>query len=139
LREYPSDGRQFVIGTLDPLRAFHIVRKIAPLVGSLKDFIPFITGAVIFDENDLEMVAQLVEPVAKALAEMPEADANYVIFTSLSVVQVRLPEQGNALAPITLGTSFMFDWITMPLMVRLVIQAVLENAGGFIPAGALAS
>jgi hypothetical protein len=139
LREYSSDGRQFVIGNLDPLRAFHVVRKIAPLVGSLKDFIPYITGMEVFDPNDLETMTVLAEPIAKALAEMPEADANYVIFTSLSVVQVRLPEQGNALAPITVGTSFMFDWITMPLMVRLVIQGVLENGGGFIPAGALAS
>jgi hypothetical protein len=139
LREYPTDGRQFIIGNLDPLRAFHVVRKLAPLVGSLKDFVPYMTGMAAFDPNDLETVAMLAEPVAKALAEMPEADANYVIFTSLSVVQVRLPEQGNALAPITLGTNFMFDWITMPMMVRLVIQAVLENGGGFMSAGALAS
>jgi hypothetical protein len=139
LREYSSDGRQFVIGNLDPLRAFHVVRKIAPLVGSLREFIPYITGMSVFDPNDLETMTTLAEPIAKALAEMPEADANYVIFTSLSVVHVRLPEQGNALAPLTAGTSFMFDWITMPMMVRLVIQAVLENGGGFIPAGALAS
>ena len=139
MREYQSDGHSFVIGDLDPIRAFHVVRKLGPLVGSLRDFVPFITGAAIFDQNDLEMVATLAEPVAKALAEMPEADANYVIFTSLSVVHVRIPEQGNALAPVVMGTAFMYDWIKMPLMIRLVVQTVLENAGDFIPAGALAS
>jgi tail assembly chaperone len=139
LREVTLEGRQFVVGNLDPLRAFHVVRKLAPLVGTLREFIPYIVGVEALDQNDLDTMARLAEPIARALAEMPEEDANYVIFTTLSAIQVKLPEQGNVLAPLTAGTAFMFDWITMPLMIRLVIQGVLENTRDFMPAGALAS
>jgi hypothetical protein len=139
LRQVSIDGREFVIGKLDPRRAFHVVRRLAPLVGSLRDFVPYMTGDEQFDPNDLDQITSLAEPLARALAEIPESDANYVIDTCLSVVHVKLIEQGGVLSPIMSGSHMMYDWITMPMMIRLVIQSVMENLQGFIPAGARAS
>lgn len=139
MREVEIDGHQFVVGRLEPRRAFHVVRRLAPLVGSFRDFIPFATGERQFDPNDLDTITELAEPIAKALAEIPEADANYIIDTCLSVVRVRMPEMSGVETPIMAGGHLMYEWITMPMMVRLVIQSVIENLQGFIPAGARAS
>ena|SRR5215831_797464 len=137
MRQVTIDGHEFVIGKLDPRRAFHVVRRLAPLVGSLRDFVPYVIGDETFDQNNLEQVTSLAEPVAKALADIPEADADYIINTCLSVVQVRL--DSGVVSPIMAGPHMMYDWITMPMMVRLVIQVVMENLTGFLPAGAIAS
>ena len=139
MREVPIGEHVFVIGRLDPRRAFHVVRRLAPLVGSLKDFIPYVIGDREFDANDLETITLLAEPVAKALAEIPEDDANYIIDTCLSVVRLKLPEQGNVETPIMAGPHMMYEWITMPMMIRLVSNCVIENLQGFLPAGARAS
>jgi hypothetical protein len=139
VREVIIDDHVFVINRLDPKRAFHVMRRLAPLVGALREFIPFMLGDASFDPNDLDTVTRLAEPVARGISEMPEADADYVIDTCLSVIQVRLPENQNILTPVQSGTHLMYDWITMPMMVRLVVQSVIENLQGFSPAGARAS
>lgn len=139
MREVTISERQFVINNLDPKRAFHVVRRIAPLVGALPFFAPYLLGERRLDPNDLEEIAVVMAPLAKNLAEMPEEDANYVIDVCLSVVQLRMPD-GRGLAPIQApGGYLMYDWINMPMMVRLVFETITENLTGFMPAGAPAS
>lgn len=138
MREITVDDHTFMIGNLDPKRAFHVVRHLAPLVGSLGEVLPYALGAKTFDPNDLDAMAQVIEPIAKGLSEMPESDVNYVIDTCLAVVQYRLPD-GRGYTPIQMGEHLMYDWINMPLMVRLVFETVRENLSGFTFAGAPAS
>lgn len=140
MREVIIGEHQFVIGNLEPKRAFHVMRRLAPLVGSLRDFLPYATGEKVFDGANLDDVAMLVEPIAMGLASMPEADANYVIDACLSVVQLRHP--GGVMTPVQAGGGgghLMYDWISMPMMMRLVYETVIANLAGFTTAGASAS
>ena len=70
----------------------------------------------------------IMEPVMGVVAKMSNEDVEFVIMTSLQVVQRK---QGDLWARIMNGKSFQFQDITMPQMIQLTVAVVKENLSDF--------
>lgn len=132
---------EFTVGThnfrsdrLTPKIAFHVARRIAPLLGALKDLKPFMTGERKVERDDLDAMADILTPIVDAVALMPDADVNYIIDACTRVVKTERAG-GTGWAPIG-PDGEQFDWIDMPMLLQIVFHVVRENVMGFLPAGA---
>jgi hypothetical protein len=137
MNEFTIGSHDFRANPLAPKRAFHVARRIAPVIGGLKDLIPLLLGKGI-DLDDMEGVAAILEPIAQAMAKLPEDDADYILEHCLEVVQVKV-EGGRGWAPIQTGGALMYEWLTMPMMLQIAWTVLQQNLTSFFPAGAQTS
>src|SRR5690348_10469618 len=135
--QFDINGQQYQSSKLDAFKQFHVARRLAPLLSgvsaALKGGVE--PPAVAEGESAPQEVdfADFLEPMADALAHMPDADCDYVLFTCLSVVQ---RQQGNGWAKIVApgGRSMMFEDIDMGAMIGITLKVIQENIGGFFDA-----
>lgn len=119
-------GVKYQLGKLNAISQFHVSRRIAPVFVAIGVPLQSLMGGMKMDLGDMAM---LLEPVANIMAKMPDEDVNYILYTCLSVVR---REQLGKFAPVTTGTSLMFEDIDMPTMIRLVIEVLRDNLGNFL-------
>lgn len=113
--EFEIKGQQYRAGRLDAFKQFHVARRLAPLLG----------GIAKGGQGDF---SAFLQPMAEALAGMPDADCDFILNTCLAVVQ---RQQGNAWAPIIKGKELMFEDIDMGSMIQITIKVIQENLGSF--------
>lgn len=129
-------GRRYSIGKIPPMTQFHIARRLAPMVAGGAALIDVI-DAVTRDDVPLNEAAEVLknlQPVAEALAKMPDADAEYVVNHCLLVVSRQEEPAGNW-APVQpqLGMMMMAD-MTMPDMLRLAFEVIKDQIAPFLNA-----
>ena len=122
--ELDLNGHTYRIGPLDARAQFHIVRRLAPIIGTLAPMI----GAK-SDAGELETFAAL----ASALAKLSDEESDYCVFGLLKVVQ-RKQVNGLGWGPVCAGTSLMYEDITMADMLHLAWHAARVNLAGFFAA-----
>lgn len=120
--EYELNGQTYRIGKLDARAQFHIVRRLAPVLGELA---PSIQGG----KNGLEALPA----IASAIAKLSDADADYCLFGLLRVVS-RKQANGLGWSPVSTENLMMFDDIDMAAMLRLAWQTLSYNISGFFAA-----
>jgi len=125
--EIELEGQKYRVGKLAPLAAFHVMRRVMPLMHSLGLGLGQVQEMAGAQLTEADFVRGF-QPVMEALAKMPDADVNYVISACLGVVY-RL--DGERWAPVQNGGSLMYQDITMPTMVKLTMAVCKENLGGF--------
>lgn len=118
-------GHRYSIGKLSALSQFHVMRRLAPLLAGVGPDLLKIPEA-----KDTGEMLGLMSPLAQALADLKDEDANYVIFTCLSVVS---REQSSGWARMVAGSppALMFEDIDMFTMIRLTVEVVQENFRDF--------
>lgn len=121
MAELDLHGHQYRAGKISAREQFHIVRRLAPLLGEVAP----LAGA----KNPIEALP----PLANALAAMPDESADYVLFGLLKAVQRKEP-QGLGWSAVCSGTSIMYDDIGMAEMVQLAWLALRENLQDFFRA-----
>ena len=131
--EFELNGHSYRAGKLSAFQQLHLSRKIAPILPRLLPAFALLAGrgeeeAPLLNLPDL---ANAVGPLAQALAEMSDADCEYVFGVSLSVVS-RL--QGQAWASVWNGPSKspMFDDIDLSAMTQIVVKVIADNLGPFM-------
>lgn len=124
---FPLGEHQYTIGKLNPIKQFHITRRLAPALATVG-----ISVAQIKELKGFDDLTPMLGPLSGVLAAMKDEDADYVLFTCLGAIQ-RLQSDGRP-APITVAgeNRLMFEDISMPQMLMLVYQVVRENMAGFI-------
>lgn len=128
---------------IDALSQFHIVRRLAPIIGELAAVVA--NSGVLksgkkfeemkFEEMDFEAIAKDIGPVLSTLAKLPDEDMNYALFGLLKGVYRK--NVGGGWSRITTDNQlFMFDDIKadMSLMMTLAGKSFAANLGGFINA-----
>lgn len=140
--QFELNGHQYQSGKLDAFKQFHVARRLAPLLSgvsaALKDGIAppaqaeGTTPDAAVPGPKVEF-ADFLEPMADALAHMPDADCDYVLFTCLSVVQ---RQQGSGWAKLVAqgSRSMMFEDIDMGEMIGITLKVIQENIGSFFAA-----
>lgn len=113
------NGKQYDLGKLNARQQFHLVRKLAPL------FAPSEEG-------------KFLEHLAFKLAEMPQADVDYILTLCLSTVK-RLEGKDWAYVQAPNTDTLMFADIDMPAMIRLTVAVVEANLGSFLDLSLLPS
>lgn len=124
----PVNGHKYRVGKLNVMEQFHVGRKLGPLLATLGLSLATLQASVDFDLNDF---APVMGHVSKLLAEMPQADADYIIFTCLSVVSREQPGATRA-APVCVEGQMMFADFDLPTMMRLVVEVLKDNLGNFL-------
>lgn len=145
--EFEINGVQYRSGKLDTFKQLHISRKIAPLVPKVLPAFAAIAqakradgaeGAVLGDAldearklgvQDIDLIAKAIEPVTNVMAEMSDADVEYLFANCLAVVQRK---QGKDWAPIWRNEALMFDDIELPQMTQIAMKVIWDNLGPFI-------
>jgi hypothetical protein len=112
------------IRKLDPMRQFHVVRRIAPLLVSLG----FTADGTV--KSKAQNLLKSLSGPAEALAMMSDADAEYVIHTCLIAVDRKAK---NGFAPVIQGGANMFSAdMDAGVMLQLVWEVGKENLAGFM-------
>ena len=120
--ELELDGHTYRVGKLDARAQFHIVRRLAPVLGGLA---PALQG----DKGGLDALP----PIATAVAKLSDADADYCIFGLLKVVSRKQPN-GLGWGPVSTENLLMYDDIGMTQMLKLAWEALTFNMSGFFAA-----
>ena len=117
--ELELDGHTYRVGKLDARAQFHIVRRLAPVLGELA---PALQGG----KGGLDVLP----PIATAVAKLSDADADYCIFGLLKVVSRKQPN-GLGWGPVSTENLLMYDDIGMTQMLKLAWEALTFNMSGF--------
>lgn len=142
--EFEIKGQLYRSGKLDAFKQFHVARRLAPLLSGVSSVLkgsalPPPTQKHDGDKSQSEEApppapapdfADFLEPMADALAHMPDADCDFILFTCLGAAQ---RQQGNGWAKIVAtGTrSLMFEDIDMGVMINITLKVIQENLGSF--------
>lgn len=122
--EFEIEGRTYRANKIDARSQFHIVRRLAPVLGEIAPAIQ--AGG---KQGGMEALPALTAAIAK----LSDTDADYCIFGLLKAVS-RKQDQGLGWGPVCAETSIMYDDITMPIMLQLAWKAFSFNMSGFFAA-----
>lgn len=132
--EFEVQGKQYRSTKMSARKQFHVARKLGPIFSKLG------LGAVRKQDGEAKAfdMMDLLEPAVDALAEMSEADCDFVFDHCLAVVQVYdsnrwvniWNDQAKRLA---------FEDIDLMVMIQISMHVLKDNLGNFINAPALTS
>lgn len=130
--EIELNGQTYRLNKLNAMTQFHVSRKLASVLPSVLPLLSSVrNGSLAAAMNgDADALAKAAEPFGKALAEMSDDNANYVLNTCLSVV---LRKQGDNWRPVQSPDGvLMFDDVDLGTLLPLVFRVLKESLGGFI-------
>lgn len=120
--------------TLQKLNAkqqLHIARRIMPILAGLGQGRAILgPGGEITDTTMFSAMA----PIAQVLSEMKDEEIDYVLDRCLSVVQRQDPATQTWAPVATVHGHLMFEDMDMTAMLRLAVEVIQENLGGFFSA-----
>lgn len=120
--EFELEGHTYRANKIDARSQFHIVRRLAPVIGELAPAMQKGKGGL-----------DALPPLANAIAKLSDNDADYCLFGLLKAISRKQP-QGTGWAPVSTGELLMYDDITMPTMLQLAWKALSHNMQGFFAA-----
>jgi hypothetical protein len=129
--EFEVAGKRYRAKTLSGKAQFHITRRLAPVLSSLKDLIG--GGGAIGALEDTEgaqaaAVIGAASPFLEAIAKMSDEDVDYIIDRCLEVTW-RLDERGGAQSMWnTAARRPMFDDLSMMEMLGIVWSVIQGSA-----------
>lgn len=120
MSEFEINGQQYRAAKLDAFKQFHVSRRLAPVL----------SGLVFSADGGVGDFTALLQPIAEAVARMPDADCDFILDACLSVVK---RQQGGNWSTIYAGANqaLMFDDIDMAVMLQIAAKVIQENIGGF--------
>jgi hypothetical protein len=129
--EFEIGGQRYRAEKLDAFKQLHVSRKIAPIIPKLLPMFQKFAGSKDALKDDLDGLAEAFEPLAQALAEMPDADCEHVFAACLGVVSRN--QQGNwATIWSQSAKSLMFDDIDLGQMTQIAVKVIWDSLGPFI-------
>lgn len=140
-REIDFQGRTYQIGRLTPWDAFHVMRRLSPALIGVG---PQILGLALDGASEEERAAQLLTTVfgeggmrfAQVMSIMPNADLDYVATMCLSAVRIKEgPAWAQVIAQGSSTPTPMYPHITLPVILRLVIEVLKVELTDFLTAG----
>lgn len=138
------EGIDYQVGILDVITQFQIARRLGPVLAILgesvregieraRSLLKPNTG----EKLDDQMLNIELGPLARALADMSDADSNYILGACLEVCYRKVEPQGWA--PVVLAGSglnggkprLMYPDIQLTTLMGLVVHTIEENLMGF--------
>ena len=119
MSEAEINGKEFILGKMTPRIQFHVARRLAPIFAAMAK-----SGSLSLDNLNFDALAE-------AIATLKDEDADYILDSCLAVVKHR--DETGKVYPIAIGKAFRYDWIDMPMMLRLAFEVIQENMSGFMP------
>lgn len=126
MADFEIDGHSYRSGQMPAKTQFHVLRRLAPVLSSLKD-LSGLTG------GNAETMAASLGPITEAIAKLSDADTEYVLDACLEVTE---RQQGAGWAKVqTKGARRpMFDDINFAVMLKIAMAVMQDNFSSFFPA-----
>ena len=126
--ELEVDGKLYHIGKLNALQQFHVSRRLAPVLAAVGITLQSLAQAKAGKQGDFTAA---IGPAADVMAKMTDEEANYILFTCLSVVGRK--DGDRRMMVCTRDGLMQYQDMDMPVMLRLVVAVLMENLGNFLP------
>lgn len=132
-RDFSIGERHFKLLKIDVLKQFHIVRRLAPLLG---DILPVAAKLQKFGkidpekltEEQLGIVGPLISKGLELFSKLSDADSEIVLMGLCSAVEI---QQEKNWARLVVGDAFMFQDLSLPTLLQCAGRAFLYNLGSF--------
>lgn len=126
--EFSIGPRKYKIGKMDAFKQFHIVRRIAPILGEL---IPAASkmkskNASQITDQDYESLA----PIMNGIAMLSDEDANKVLLGLCSCVEI-YQETSKSWARVSTDSNLMFQDLELVELLQIAGRAFVYNMKGF--------
>lgn len=124
MAEFSVNGFDYRSSKMDALTQLHVVRRLSPVIGALRDFAA--GGA------DAAKALDVLEPVAMVAARLPDEDVNYIVNSCLSTVQ-RKQDGDRGWANIWNASAKrpLFEDIGMVEMLTISGHVIMDALGNF--------
>jgi len=136
--EFDLDGRHYRADKLNAINQGHVSRRIAPLIPNLIPIFLQINKAVSKDGSDsgdqvLAVLArpEILQPLADALANLKDADFEFVLNTCLSVVKVQHDGNWIAVWNASAKAAMIEDLNDIAALIPIVIRVIKDSLGNF--------
>jgi hypothetical protein len=132
-RDFEIGGRKFKLNKIDTFKQFHIVRRLAPILG---DIIPIaqklhkLQKENMTEDEMLESVVQLSGPIMAGISSLSDQDANLVLLGLCSSVEVQQMPTGNW-AFVARDAGLMIQDLELPVLLQIAGRAFAYNLAGF--------
>ena len=132
--EFAIDGHNYRMRKMNAITQLHVSRRIAPFVSKLVPvFIQLHRANMAMNADNMGAMAEAAQPLAEAFAQMPDADAEYVINSCMTTVMREQPEHKTwAAVWNTDAKSAMFPDVELPQILQMTVRVLRENLGNFI-------
>ena len=117
MSEAEINGKEFILGKMTPRIQFHVARRLAPIFAAMAK-----SGSLSLDNLNFDALAE-------AIATLSDEDADYILDSCLAVVKHR--DSDGKIFTIMIGSNLRYNWIDMPMMLRLAFDVIQENMSGF--------
>lgn len=138
MSEFTIGGFNFRSNKLNAIQQWDLTRKLSPIIAAV---IPQFASDN--PPKGLDDIAQRLVPALEMLSAMPDADSNYVLKTTLGVVERATASVNNQTiwAPVWRNGGLIFEDIDMGIMMQIVVHVIMENLGRFftVPSSSLSA
>lgn len=123
--EFEIGGHQYRTGRLSARQQFHVVRRFGTVAGALGSILEHL-------KSPKQTSLAKLEPLLKAIGDMPDEDVDYIITNCLAVVQTY---RGNAWHRVqALSGEMMYSDIELQHMLQIVFEVMKANLSSFFSA-----
>ena len=121
---FQINGISFKISKLNAFKQFHIVRRLAPILGEMVPVLQKLSSSSLQSDQ-----LALLEPIMKGLGSLSDADSDKVLLGLLSCVEMK-QATGNW-AMLVRNDQLMFGDLELPVMLQAAGRAFAFNMAGF--------
>jgi hypothetical protein len=124
-------GQRYKAAKMDAITQFHVARRFAPALSSIKDIRAAATAAA---GEDKLLAVEAMAPLLDAVAKMPDDHVDYVLAACLGVCQ-REQRNGTGWSAVWSQEAKrpMFEDIDMVAMLQIVAKVIWGQLSGFFP------
>lgn len=137
--EVEMGDHTYRVGRLDAMRQLHVVRRVAPILTKTGVSLAAATSGFTLakvgaaedkdaPQDESTLMITVMDAAMKVVAEMTDEDFEYVVKSCLSVVS---RFDSDKWVPVMTKQGFQYQDMDMPSIVRLVVEVLKENLGGF--------
>jgi hypothetical protein len=125
--EFQVLGHTYRAEKLDLFTAADVGRRLTPVIPSVGSFL-----YVREEAGSVEELMRVIEPLVKAVAQMPKADWDFVFASCLSSVSVKVDGDRGWQTILVPGASRpMFDFIDLTVAVQIIRNVLEHNFASF--------
>ena len=137
-QDFEINGTKYQVRKMDAFKQFHIVRRLAPMLGELAPVLGQAASKAkaLEDSSEaekLEAFGEAVAPIMNGLSKLSDEDANRVLFGLLECAETH---RSGAWAPLVVpgGKQMAFQDLDLPTLLQIAARAFAFNLSGFFSA-----
>lgn len=126
--------RQFKLSKINAMKQYHIVRRIAPILGdmlpAMKDIAKAHETKGLSEDEKLDQAVKFAGPIMNGLSKLSDKDSEIVLYGLLAAVEMKQAEHGNY-AKLVVGDMLAFDTLELPVLLQAAGRSFMYNMAGF--------